>query len=34
MPKQFTLLLPVRVRSQAFIRYNLLKAMQRAGWVK
>jgi hypothetical protein len=36
MPKQFliTLLLPVRVRSVAFIRYNLLKAMQRAGRVK
>jgi hypothetical protein len=26
--------LPVRVRSEVFIRYNLLKAMQRTGWVK
>ncbi len=26
--------LPVRVRSEVFVRYNLLKALQRAGWVK
>jgi hypothetical protein len=26
--------LPVRVRSEVFIRYNLLKALHRAGWVK
>lgn len=27
-------LLPVRVRAEVFVRYNLLKALQRAGWVK
>ncbi|MBL8169608.1 MAG: hypothetical protein JNJ50_15740 [Acidobacteria bacterium] len=27
-------LLPVRVRSEVFVRYNLLKALQRTGWLK
>ncbi|MFN0084645.1 MAG: hypothetical protein ACKVX9_04590 [Blastocatellia bacterium] len=27
-------ILPVRVRTEVFLRYNLLKALQRAGWFK